>query len=166
MAWTDPKTWTAEVLSSSDLNTHLRDNLNALKNPPSDFYTFNDTADWSMSSTSWADIDATDLNVSITTTGGDVIVHFHGTILGATQSYFDFTINGTRHAGDDGIIRMAGNSLHYAAVFTMIVSGLAAGTYIFKMQWKAAAASAINLFAGAGTANTDVHGQFWAREVS
>lgn len=29
-SWTTPKTWTATVVSVSDLNTHLRDNLNAL----------------------------------------------------------------------------------------------------------------------------------------
>jgi len=33
MAWTDPKTWaTNEVLTSTDMNTHLRDNLDWLAN--------------------------------------------------------------------------------------------------------------------------------------
>lgn len=31
MAWTDPKTWAAGVLTSSDMNTYIRDNQNALK---------------------------------------------------------------------------------------------------------------------------------------
>ena len=31
MAWTTPKTWTASVVTVSDLNTHIRDNLNVLK---------------------------------------------------------------------------------------------------------------------------------------
>jgi hypothetical protein len=31
MAWTTPKTWTATTLTSSDMNAHVRDNLNALK---------------------------------------------------------------------------------------------------------------------------------------
>lgn len=30
MAWTDPKTWGSEVLTSADLNTHVRDNMNVL----------------------------------------------------------------------------------------------------------------------------------------
>lgn len=30
MAWTTPRTWSSEVLTSTNLNTHLRDNLNAL----------------------------------------------------------------------------------------------------------------------------------------
>ena len=31
MAWTNPKTWTAEVLTSADMNVHFRDDLNYLK---------------------------------------------------------------------------------------------------------------------------------------
>ena len=31
MAWTTPKTWTAEVLTSADMNIEFRDNLNFLK---------------------------------------------------------------------------------------------------------------------------------------
>ncbi len=31
MAWTLPKTWISEILSSTDLNLHVRDNLNFLK---------------------------------------------------------------------------------------------------------------------------------------
>lgn len=165
MAWTDPKTWTAEVMSSSDLNTHVRDNLNALKDPPSDFYTFNDSADWSSSSTSWANIDGTDLFLSIDTNGGDVIVHFHGTTNNLTQVYFDIAVDGTRYFGDDGIIRVANGTI-LPASFTVIVSGLAAGTHTFAMQWRAASATTISLYAGAGTANNDLHGQFWAREIS
>ena len=30
-SWTVPKTWTAAVLTSADMNTHVRDNLNFLK---------------------------------------------------------------------------------------------------------------------------------------
>ncbi len=31
MSWTTPKTWAAGVLTSSDMNTYIRDNQNALK---------------------------------------------------------------------------------------------------------------------------------------
>ena len=31
MAWTNPKTWTAAVLTVADMNTHVRDNLDFLK---------------------------------------------------------------------------------------------------------------------------------------
>lgn len=164
MAWTDPKTWTAEVLTSSDLNTHLRDNLNALKDPPSNKYTFNDSADWTTSSTSYANIDGTDLSLTITTYGGDVMVHFHGTMSNATQGCLDFTIDGVRHGGDDGLVRTP-NTLCTVA-FTVLVEGLSAASHTFVMQWKASTAAALILYAGAGTVNNDLHGQFWVREVS
>src|SRR5262245_1178181 len=32
-AWTSPKTWTAVVVTVADLNTHIRDNLNAFLGP-------------------------------------------------------------------------------------------------------------------------------------
>lgn len=35
MPWTAPKTWTSGYLYEEDLNTHVRDNLNYLYNPPS-----------------------------------------------------------------------------------------------------------------------------------
>lgn len=31
MAWTTPKTWSSAVLTSADMNAHLRDNLNAMR---------------------------------------------------------------------------------------------------------------------------------------
>ncbi len=165
MAWTEPRTWSAEVLTSTLLNTHLRDNLNALKDPPSSKYTFNDSADWTTSSTSWSDIDATDLSLTITTYGGDVVVHFHGTMSNTTQGQLDITVDSVRHFGDDGILRVA-NANHQNPSFTVLVEGLSAGSHTFRMQWKSSTAAAIILYAGAGTANNDLHGMFWAREVS
>lgn len=164
MAWTSPKTWTAEPLTSSDLNTHLRDNLNALKDPPSNKYTFNDSADWTTTSTSFVDIDTTDLSLAITTYGGDVLVHFFGTTTtSAGQIFFDFTVDGTRNGGDDGLVRVP--STLTPTSFTVLVEGLSAASHTFKMQWKVSSGTA-TLYAGAGTASNDVHGQFWVREVS
>src|SRR5687768_3517980 len=34
MAWTLPKTWTAVLVTVADLNTHIRDNLNAINSTP------------------------------------------------------------------------------------------------------------------------------------
>ncbi len=35
VAWTDPNTWTAAVVTVAEMNTHLRDNTTFLYNPPS-----------------------------------------------------------------------------------------------------------------------------------
>lgn len=43
--WTTPKTWnTGEPLTAADLNTHLRDNLEYLKDKPSGAYLANEFA--------------------------------------------------------------------------------------------------------------------------
>lgn len=165
MTWTDPKTWTSEVLTSSDLNTHLRDNLNALKDPPTDVITINDTPDYTTTSTSFGNVDATDLSLVLTTAGGDVVVHFHGvaTHSASGRSFYDISIDGSRYFGDDGIIA-TGITLGPIS-FTVIIEGLSAASHTINLMWKTSAATA-TLYAGAGTANQDYHGQFWAREMS
>ena len=75
MAWTTPKTdWTVgELVSASDMNT-LGENLAALKQPATAVGTT--TAEIEMQSADYVDVDGGALNLSITTTGGDVLAHF------------------------------------------------------------------------------------------
>jgi hypothetical protein len=165
MSWTQPKTWTSEPLTSTDLNTHLRDNLEILKDPPSDDYTLNQGADYGTTGTSFANVDGTNLSLTITTGGGDVIVHFDGYLLNATGYVaLDISIDGVRHFGDDGICRIIANSQGPIS-FTRLITGLAAGSHTFNLMWKVNAGTAV-MYAGAGTANFDIHPQFWGREVS
>ena len=159
MAWTTPKTWAVdELVTASDLNTHIRDNLNALKVPPTDHYELNEGSDYTTSSTSFVDVDATNLALTITTTGGDVLVHFHGYTV--NQGYFDLAVDGSRAGGDDGCIRFTTGPVS----FTRLITGLAAGEHVFKLQWKTVGA-ALTLYAGTGTAGYDLHPQFWVREI-
>ena len=165
MSWTQPKTWASEPLTSSDLNTHLRDNLEILKDPPSNNYTLNQGSDYQTTITSFTNVDGTNLSLTITTQGGDVMVHFHGVVGNGTGTVFlDFTIDGVRHGGDDGIIRSVGNGVQGIS-FTRLITGLAAGSHTFTLQWKVNASTG-TLYAGAGTSLFDVHPQFWVREVS
>jgi hypothetical protein len=172
MAWTTPKDWTTdELVTASDLNTHLRDNLNALKSPPSAHFEANESSDYTTTSTSFVDVDATagKLSLTITTNGGDVLVHFHGSVEngGGSAIFFDVAVDGTRTAGDDGILRARASTTTdtVPVSFTRLITGLSAGAHTFKLQWKVGANTA-TLCAGAGTSGKDVHPQFWAREVS
>ncbi|MEO1163712.1 MAG: hypothetical protein AAFV98_08020 [Chloroflexota bacterium] len=74
MAWTQPKTWSNEPLVASDLNTHLRDNMEALKEPPSANYELDETSDYTTTSTTFVDVDSTNLSLTLDTNGGDVKV--------------------------------------------------------------------------------------------
>lgn len=169
MAWITPKDWAVdEQLTASKLNTHLRDNLNALKNPPSAAYVSDETSDYSYSSTSFADVDATNFALTITTTGGDVMVHFHGTFESSstpTSVFLDVDVDGAREGGDDGIAMAApANGSPQVINFTRLIA-VSAGEHTFTLQWKTGGAG-VKLYAGAGTTNRDVHPQFWVREVS
>src|SRR5687768_4876758 len=92
------------------MNTHIRDQLNALKTPPSSTNDLNEGADYSTTSTSFADIDATDLGRTITTTGGDVRITFVGSVRVSNSTaaqhgsaFFDIDVDGTREGLNDGL---------------------------------------------------------------
>jgi hypothetical protein len=166
-SWTIPKDWTTdEVLTAVNFNTHVRDNLKALKDPPTDSFVANEGTDWTTTSTSFVDIDATDLSLTITTNGGAVMVGFYGSLTTpAGAGYLDVDVDGTRWAGDDGLIRATANQSS-AVCFVILVTGLSAASHTFKLQWKAGSSATLTLYAGAGTAAQDTHPQFWVREVS
>lgn len=175
MAWTQPKTWTNEPLVAGDLNTHLRDNMEALKDPPSDHYEPDEVLDYSTTSNTFVGVDNTNLAFTLETNGGDVMVGFHGTVhltgIASTVAYFDVTLDGVLVGGDDGIIAVERSSgsgstpQRLAVSFVRLIPNLEAGNHVFRLRWKVSAGT-LSMFAGAGTAGFDLHPQFWAREVS
>ena len=174
--WTAPITWAVDQLVTADnLNEQVRDNLEFLKDPPTDEYTLNEGSDYTTTSTSFVDIDATNLALTIETGGGDVLVHFHGVFgsvsgSGTAVAYLEVDVDGSPLAGNDGIIAIYIDDAadHFPLSFTQLIQGLSAGSHTFKLQWKrtTSASAVVALWAGAGTSNNDLHPQFWAREVS
>lgn len=175
MAWTAPTTRTTGTLITASIwNTDIVDNLDALKDPPTDLYNFDEASDYTTSSTSFADVDSTNLAMSITTTGGDILVT---ATLSAAHSdgagfiYFDIDLDGTRQGLDDGIVFFelsAASGIAGATIPVTIsywIQSVSAGAHTVKLQWKTSGATA-SLWAGAATASKDVHPQFAAREAS
>jgi len=161
--WKGIHNWAVgEALTAGNMNNYINDNLDALKAPPTDDYVVDEGADYSTTSTSWVDVDSSDLQLTITTTGGDVLIGFYGFHVNASSScYFDVTLDGTRIGGDDGLQRAYTG---YTPVsFVYLKTGLSAGTHVFKLQWRVLGATSY-LYAGAGTTNNDLHPQFWVRE--
>jgi hypothetical protein len=170
MAYTNPPLRsTDDIISATDWNTDLVDNLRALKNPPSAHYEPNETTDYTTLSTTWANVDAAGkLTLSITTTGGDVMIGFNGVVTKSTDGavFFDVQLDGASHiAGDDGLAGLWNASGRGTVSFVRLVP-LAAGTHTFTLRWKITGTAAATLYAGAGTANVDFHPQFWVRELS
>lgn len=169
MPWTNPKTWTTgELLSAADLNTQLRDNLNALKAPPSAQFLANESTNYTTTSTTFVNVDNTagKFNLTITTTGGDVMIGFTGNFnTGGFNLYLDVELDGARIAGDDGLLVVSGAVAVQHGSFVHLKTGVTAASHTFKLQWKMGGGTG-TLYAGAGTALYDVHPQFWVREVS
>ena len=168
--WTTPATYTpSQRVGADDLNL-VRDNLEFLKSPPTDTYEFNDGSNWSTTSTTFANVDATDLSLDITTAGGAVMIGFVGTVDGTSggtvHAYFDVSIDGVRIGGDDGICVAHCGAEATVVSFVYLKVGVSAGAHNFKLMWKTSSGDTLLLYAGAGTSNYDVHGQFWVREVS
>lgn len=171
MAWTTPRTWVVdEVVTASVMNVHVRDNMNALKDPPTDQDILNLGADITVTSATFVDADATNLSEVIVTKGGDVLIGFSGTMaIDDTEAlYIDVweTIEGTL-ADNDGMFsttaHAAGAALNCSFVF--LVRGLTARAHQFKLRVKSTGGSTVTIYAGAGTANADLHPNFWVKEI-
>jgi hypothetical protein len=138
-----------------------------LATPKAD-YTLNESSNYTTTSTSFADIDAVKLALSITSNGGDVLVQFHGTftINAASTFWLELMVDGVAHAGDDGIggFSVPATGAGVTASFTRLIKGLSAGSHTFKLRWKTLS-NTLTLYAGAGTASWDVHPQFWVKEI-
>ena len=163
MAWTTPKTnWaTGELVTAADLNA-ICENLAALKNPP--------TASGATTQdkyTPWAfgDIDSDNLNLTITTTGGHVLIHLGGSVRNhsdaerAAHAFFDFDIDGQRQGGANGIIEVVYSGGYEKLSIVRLIQHLNAGTHTFKPQWrKIPDRRHANARLNAGA-------QFWVREI-
>src|SRR5574343_520667 len=174
MAWTTPKTWTVdEVVGASDMNTHLRDNLNALKTPPTFVTAFTSGTTLVLSSTaSTFTAMSSGLTAGLTTYGGAVMVYLQAQIAADAATTrrlcIDWDVDGTLLRADYayGIGRVnitnttavSGSLMSFGPI---LITGLASGAHTFTPHWQISDGTA---FAYANTNTTPIY--MWAREVS
>ena len=169
MAWTTPMSWIDGIYPGATLfNTYVRDNQGALKTPASASYSADEVADYtSTPGAAWLAIDAVNMKFSLATAGGDVFAGFHGTFAAAALIpivRLDIAVDDVLIGGDDGIIDKDLTTNVSSLSFIRLISGLAAGEHTFELHWQTF--GNVILYAGAGTANRDLHPQFWVREIS
>ena len=172
MTYTIPKTWVVdELLVATDMNTYVRDNVAALKNPPSFLTAFASGAlVLSTTATTFTAISSA-LSASLGTYGGDIMVFIQLQLAGDTSTRrisLDWLVNGTAlygaYAFGAGGARPGtttatkGNTTVFGP---LLVTGLASGTHVFQPVWKTDAGTA---FTWATTDAAPVI--MWAREVS
>lgn len=142
MAWTTPKTWTSEVLTSNDMNTYLSDNTQYLYDEvtysPAVYTYSRTTGDYSTTSATFVDIDASNMVATITTDGGDVLITFAGTLTRSGGSASGVNL-GFDYDGTDYVILRPLVSTTYGigvnASFSVILDNVTAGSHTFRMQW-------------------------------
>ena len=151
MAWTTPKTdWeTGELVAASDMN-EIGENLATLKQPATAVYTTTENIT-DRSRNSFADVDS-NFNLTLITTGGDVMVHFHGSLSYGDRK-FDVEVDGSR-IGDSNHGLWSTHPHDYQVSLTHLIQGLSAGSHTFKLQSK-----------GGDSRTLRTGTQFWVREI-
>lgn len=123
------------------------------------------TGDYTTTSTSFVDVDATNMALTITTGARRCLVGLTGTVAnssaGATNM-FDVDIDGVRQGGTFGIMTDRTPSATYRqnASFTYLTDLLTAASHTFKLQWRTTAGTLTMLAAAASEVPT-----FWVQEM-
>jgi hypothetical protein len=167
MAWTTPQTWVAAtVVSAAQLNEQLRDNLNYLLSRPHQRIIRTAAADYTTTSTTFVDIDSTNLSITLAVSGSAVMVGFSGMaqfVNVGSHPVFDFTVDGVRYTTtSSGLVGYEGTSGAFVGTvtYTALVVGLTVGTHVFRPVWRNATTGTVTLRA----VNNPVC--FWAIEVA
>jgi hypothetical protein len=168
MAWTAPPSFsTGELVPASKMQI-ISDDLSYLLNRPKGAVLRDNGSNYTTTSTSFVDVDATNLKITITLSGSAVAVGFTGvTALDNTGvTYWDIDVDGTRQgaAGTDGLY--ATNLGTPNASMYILVTGLSTGSHTFKLKWKTTSPRTSSLYSGNGVAGQDFITALGAVEVA
>ena len=152
--WTTPATWQVDQLvTNNDLNEQVRDNLEYLLSPNHERIVRDNSGDYSITNvTTFQDIDTTNLSITLVTHGGPVLVHLGGTYeFGGNGGYFDIAIDGNRVGSSytKGLKAVDGHSAGdvLGVDILLLLTGLAAGTYTLRPQWRTESTNSATLWA-------------------
>lgn len=135
-----PATQTAGNKWTDTLFNRVRGCIDFLREPPRGFYSRGlGDADYSITVTSFANIDGTNLSHTIITQGGLVRIVFSGYVTGAAL-FVDFTVDGSSISGNTtGLGQFAANDVVYIEKFVQ----LGAGSHTFRVDGRVAAGTAV-----------------------
>jgi hypothetical protein len=149
--WTPPRTWTVgELVTAGLLNTHLRDNFEFLKGQidlPLNFATASSASAYSSGGTAYSDVDPVALKLTLTTSGGAILLGLsshikHNTLLGETR--LDWNVDGVRlgEATYGTCFMQASAADAYTPISHVLVHALAAGIHTIKLQFASSGGTA------------------------
>ena len=155
MGWTNFPTspqayfYTGQLIAAADMNTYIRDNLSYLLSGfPLASLIREGTSDYSLTNTTFADVDGTNLILTMTlaSTRAIVIATFLASPVTNQVADFDIIANSaTRCGGTNGVAHTVGNGLNLIQVTTRF-TGLTPGVNTFKLQAKSRAAGTYTIY--------------------
>lgn len=168
--FTTPPTFTpGQIVGATDFNAYLRDNPLYLLARPHQSVLRDNAAAYTTTSTSFVDIDATNLKITISISGSAVLVGFAATCSLNNTAYasFDIDVDGTRWgaAGAEGIVSHHFSGGTFNVSFVVLVTGLSVASHTLKIKWKTSA-NTLSLYSGAAGSGFDYIPNFWAVEVA
>jgi len=138
MAWTTPPTFASgQVVTAADLNSYLRDNTNYLfSGRPSASVLRVTTSDYSTNSSSFVDIDSTNLVLTLTVSSGRVLLMMNATwgMTGGAAAYLDWIVDSTTRLG--GTYGLMAGGVQSNVCLVGLATGLSVGSHSFKPQYR------------------------------
>jgi hypothetical protein len=121
------------------------------------------TANYTTTSTTFVDVDSTNLALTITTGARRVSIGVVASVSnsGTNNVFLDLLVDGTSESGGVGVVLSKSASLNDPISLTWLSAVLTAASHTFKLQWKTAAGTA-TLYGG--QAGGPVM-QFWVAEM-
>ena len=145
MAWTTPKTWAAgDVVTAAQLNTNIRDNMNALAGvtltgslQTGSVNTGVANAQWGNQNQDWR-IMSSALTLSLTTKGGAIIffANLQNVRSQTTANTFEFGTQFDGSANRNLYTFENGGDRKYTVQIWDIRAGVAAGSHTISLIWK------------------------------
>lgn len=138
-SWVDLVNFAPGQLLGSDDANQILENARFLRSPARHFYQrgFGD-ANYTTTSTTFVNIDGTNMDVELQTFGGPVRVELHCRIDHTTNAFahFDIIVDGVSISNDtNGVYVAATNATGLGISFSRLIP-LAAGLHTFALQWR------------------------------
>ena len=148
--WTAPRTWNVgELVTAGLLNTHLRDNLEFVKaqiDLPLNHAAASSATLYSTSSAAWTDVDPTNLSLTLTTSGGTVLLGLSAQARhtqAGSEVRLDWSVDGSRVGDGYGLCMFQAPVANYHQVLShMHIRWLSPGTHTIRLQFATTAAVA------------------------
>lgn len=137
MPYSPLTTFTAKQSITSAIFNAIKDDIDLFRSPPRHFYQRGLTdGNYTTSSTTLADIDATNINASITTTGNPVRVFLRTgrQTMTATAGEINLLVDGLDFASGQPVWRTTTTEI--PVIIDIVVNGLSAGVHTFKLQFR------------------------------